>query len=62
MNPYATLLTSDNNYDWKANIFDLAAVGGAFGGHAGTPGYLDRADMNGDGKIDIRDLVWFREC
>ncbi len=51
------LLSSDYNYDWTVNVFDLAAVGGTFGSHIGGPGYLDRADLNGDGKIDIRDLV-----
>lgn len=51
------LLGADYNYDWTVNVFDLAAVGGTFGTHVGGPGYLDRADLNGDGKIDIRDLV-----
>ncbi len=51
------LLSSDYNYDWTVNVFDLAAVGGTFGTHIGGPGYFDRADLNGDGKIDIRDLV-----
>jgi len=51
------LLSSDYNYDWTVNVFDLAAVGGTFGTHIGSPGYFDRADLNGDGKIDIRDLV-----
>ena len=51
------LLSSDYNYDWTVNVFDLAAVGGTFCTHVGGPGYFYRADLNGDGKIDIRDLV-----
>ncbi len=51
------LLTSDNDYDWKVNIFDLTLVASRIGSHVGDANYLDRADMNGDGKIDITDLV-----
>ena len=51
------LLTSDNNYDWRVNIFDLVLVAGRFGTRSRDASYMDRADMNSDGKIDIQDLV-----
>src|SRR5215510_6903648 len=52
-----SLLGSHYNYDWHVDVFDLSAIGGSFGTHVGAPGYFDRADLNGDGKVDIRDLV-----
>jgi len=36
---------------------DLAMVGSTFGSNLGQPKYNPKADLNGDGTIDIVDLA-----
>jgi len=45
------------NGDCKVNLFDLTAIGGAFGSTAGSPGFNPAADLNNDGKINLFDLT-----
>jgi hypothetical protein len=37
---------------------DIAIVKASFGKRAGSPGFDPRADVNGDGIVDVRDLAW----
>jgi len=39
------------------DIIDLAMVGRSFGATSGTPGWTHAPTVNGDGKVDIIDLV-----
>ena len=45
----------DLNYDMIINIQDLYIFGKAFGSHPGHPRWDSRADLNGDGKVNIID-------
>lgn len=54
----AQSLDGDVNGDCIVNIFDMAAVGIAFGSRTGEPGWNARADMNADGLINIFDLAF----
>jgi hypothetical protein len=47
----------DVTRDGSVNIFDLAAIGIAYGRSCGDPGYNPDADLNCDCKIDIFDLA-----
>jgi lysophospholipase L1-like esterase len=46
----------DADGDGVATCTDLAIVKASFGKRAGQPGFDRRADLNGDGVVDIRDL------
>ena len=46
----------DLNHDAVSNCADLAIVKAAFGTRIGHPGYDPRADVNGDGIVNIVDL------
>ena len=46
----------DADGDGIATCSDLAIVKASFGKRAGQPGFDPRADLNGDGVVDIRDL------
>jgi len=47
----------DLNKDGHVDILDVAIVTTAFGKKEGDPGWDPRADVNGDGLVDIYDLV-----
>jgi len=47
----------DVNGDYKVDIFDLAAVGLAYGGVPGDDNWNAAADLNQDGSINIFDLA-----
>ncbi len=53
----AAVLQVDVNSDCKVNIFDLAAVGLAFGSTNGSGNWNPSADINADGAVDIFDLA-----
>ena len=50
-------LKADVNGDCIVDIFDLAAVGKAFGSQPGDANWNPDADMNGDNIINIIDLA-----
>jgi len=50
-------LPGDVNNDCKVDIFDLAAVGLAYGSVPGDSNWNPNADLNNDGKINIFDLA-----
>ncbi len=50
-------LPGDVNGDCKVNIFDLAAIGLAYGSERGESHWNENADLNNDGKINIFDLA-----
>jgi len=50
-------ITGDVNGDGAVDIYDLAAVGLAFGATPDKPNWNPQADVNGDNIIDIFDLV-----
>jgi hypothetical protein len=50
-------ITGDVNGDGVVDIYDLAAVGLAFGATPDKPNWNPQADINGDNIIDIFDLV-----
>jgi len=52
-----TFLEGDVNDDCKVDIFDLAAVGLAYGSASNDNNWNENADLNNDGKIDIFDLA-----
>jgi len=52
-----TLLGGDCNNDDNINILDAAMVAYAFAFTNGQPGFDPKADINGDGAVDIFDLV-----
>jgi len=54
---FTVKLKGDVSGDCKVNIFDLTAVGGAFGATAGSSNFSSAADMNNDGRINIFDLT-----
>jgi ABC-type transport system substrate-binding protein len=47
----------DVNYDGYINVFDLAALGAAYGARIGWPRYNPNADVNSDGICNGRDLA-----
>ena len=47
----------DANFDCIVNSQDLALVGKAWNSSIGTPNYDIRADLNGDGRVDLVDLA-----
>jgi hypothetical protein len=47
----------DVNRDGYIDVFDLAALGAAYGQRIGWPGYNPDADVNSDGICDGRDLA-----
>lgn len=51
------LLKGDISGDGQVNLTDLGIVMGAFGRKIGEPGFDPMADLNGDGIVDIFDLV-----
>lgn len=50
-------IEGDTNIDEEVNIFDLAAVGLAFGSKPGDGNWNVQADLTGDGKVNIFDLA-----
>lgn len=52
-----TLLDGDVNGDCTVNIFDLAAVGLAYGSQPGSGGWNGKMDFSGDCAINIFDLA-----
>jgi len=50
-------VVGDVNGDGRVNIFDLTAVGGAFGSRTGEAPWNAAADLNNDGVINIFDLT-----
>src|SRR5439155_26398748 len=50
---FGTLLTGDVNNNNAVTILDFSALRASFGLSAGDAGYDPRADLNGDGPIDI---------
>jgi len=55
--PVLTAMPGDRNGDGKVDCADLTIVKVAFGKSIGQPGYDPRADVNGDGVINIIDLA-----
>jgi len=55
--PNVTLLGGDCNNDDGIDITDGAIASASFGFGTGQPGFDARADINGDGVVDIFDLV-----
>ena len=55
--PSVVLLGGDCDADDQINIMDASIVSFSFGLEAGEPGFDPRADINGDGIVDIYDLV-----
>ncbi len=53
----APCLDGDVNWDCQVDIFDLAAVGLAYGSRPGDEHWDENADMTGDGKVNIFDLA-----
>ncbi len=47
----------DLNRDMKVDMKDVALAAACFGSRAGDPKWNSRADVTGDGILDIRDLV-----
>jgi len=50
-------VTGDVNNDKNVDIFDLAAVGLAYGSRPGDGNWDQDADLTGDGTINIFDLA-----
>ncbi len=50
-------LPGDVNRDGQVDALDLAAVAAALSTKQGDPNYTPGADLNGDGIVDIFDLV-----
>ena len=46
------------NADGAVDCTDLAIVKASFGKRVGAAGFDPRADVNNDGIVDIRDLVY----
>lgn len=55
--PYGGSQPGDVNRDCVIDIFDLAAVGLAYGSQPGDTNWNPQADLNRDGGIDILDLA-----
>jgi len=55
--PEKFLLCPDVNEDGQVNTRDLAIVGESFGAIRGSGNWNPMADVNGDGIIDIFDIV-----
>jgi trimeric autotransporter adhesin len=51
-------LTGDVNADGVVDCVDLNIVKASFGKRVGDPGFDPRADINGDGVVNIRDLLY----
>jgi len=51
----------DLNADGVPDCKDLAIVKGSFGKRAGQPGFDPRADVNGDGMVDIKDWTYINQ-
>jgi hypothetical protein len=47
----------DATGDGAVNCADVALVRSAFGTRATIPGFVPRADLNQDGRVDVRDLA-----
>lgn len=52
-------LPGDVDGNCKVDIFDLAAVGLAYGSKPGDSNWNENADLTGDGKVNIFDLATF---
>lgn len=50
-------IPGDANGDRKVNIYDLYALGNAYGSDSSKPNWNPDCDFNGDGKIDHSDLT-----
>ena len=51
-------LTGDLNLDGSVTCADVAIVKAAFGTSTGQPGFNPVADVNNDGKVNIKDLAY----
>ena len=51
------MLAGDANADLKIDLFDLTIVASVYDIEYGAPGWDNRADINGDGAVNIFDLV-----
>ncbi|KQW48236.1 hypothetical protein ASD88_25970 [Pelomonas sp. Root662] len=54
-------MPGDINFDGAIDCGDQAIVKAAFGRRVGMPGFDARADVNGDGVVDIRDLSFIAQ-
>ena len=50
-------IVGDVNGDGIVNCLDLMALKLAFGTHTGEPGFLPTADIDGNGVIDVNDMI-----
>jgi beta-glucosidase len=50
-------IVGDVNGDGIVNCLDLMALKLAFGTHTGDPGFLPTADIDGNGVIDVNDMI-----
>jgi hypothetical protein len=53
-----SIAVGDLNGDGQVNCADLALVRGSFGKRIGQPGFNTWIDVNTDGVVDIRDLIF----
>jgi len=54
---FSIKLYGDANGDGSISCADLSIVRASLGKRVGQPGFDPRADITGDGVVDIRDLV-----
>ena len=50
-------IPGDVDGDHDVDIYDIVAMAGAYGSHAGDPVYNPNYDIDSDGDIDIFDIV-----
>jgi hypothetical protein len=55
---FASCLPGDLDFDSMTDCSDLAIVKASFGKRMGQAGFDPRADTNGDGVVDVRDLAF----
>jgi hypothetical protein len=53
----ASRFTSDVNGDGRVDCGDIFVVKASYGRRTGMPGFDPRADIDGDGVVDVRDLA-----
>jgi len=58
---FTVRLVGDLDGDGGIGCSDIAIVKASFGKVPGQPGYDPRADVNGDGAVDIRDLTFITQ-
>jgi len=50
-------LFGDMNYDFSIDMRDIAVAAWALGSHPTHPRWDNQADINQDGRVDMKDLV-----